>query len=342
MNTMHTTALFFVSTDIKDNNKFVFNNTQVVLLNRGKKYNSFQVSQNCDVKLFIYELTIQAPTYENALIVLDLIKCCFTTINSEQSINIEVIKINLAISFEKDLNRKNCYREMVVNSYFFGNDGLYQACKLASKIFGKSTKENAILKYDLARNLINFSPLELRPENDFCERVYSHSEQFMFAYAIVICYSILEELDIDIKASKQNPSTIKGDWNESVLNDLSERLKKNNIDGNSRITWLCRNNMARPFKNVLTLNKELCERSNNTTIFDFMIKISDAILEISFIRDKKASHGVGERIYDLTIYDVENAYSLIRTILFNYFEIDKVSYEVCYKENTSWLPCDYY
>lgn len=191
---------------------------------------------------------------------------------------------------------------------------------MASCAFGIAQKENAIFKYDMARDLTEINPLALSPSNDWIDRVYHHSEQLRFGYSIIACYSILEELNLEIISNTKNPSTQKNGtiWNDSVLDDLKVRLERNGIPPDMTIPWLVRRDYKRPFKAVVQ-SCVPCEWSDGDKVRDFQIAIYDAILELSYIRDCMASHGVRERIYELSIYDAENAYALLRIILFRYF-----------------------
>ena len=82
----------------------------------------------------------------------------------------------------------------------------------------------------------------------------------------------------------------------------------------------------RPFKAVVDSSK-LCEWSDGENIRDFQISVCDAILELSYIRDCMASHGVRERIYELTIYDAENAYSLLRRIMLLFYFFNDMEFK---------------
>jgi hypothetical protein len=198
---------------------------------------------------------------------------------------------------------------------------------MAIMAYGDAQKENAIFKYDMARDLVDINTLSLSPKNDWYERIYYHSDQLKFGYSIIACYSILEELNLEIKASMNNPSTKKDGtiWNEFVLEDLKKRLESSNVTSNTTIPWLVRYDFKRPFKSVVNSSR-LCEWSDGDKFRDFYIFICDAILELSYIRDCIASHGVRERVYELTIYDAENAYALLRKVLLLYFFHDNMQF----------------
>lgn len=45
------------------------------------------------------------------------------------------------------------------------------------------------------------------------------------AQAIIIFYSVIEELGLEIRANRDNPSFINGRWNPVIKNELENRLK---------------------------------------------------------------------------------------------------------------------
>lgn len=332
--------LFFVSSDLEGKDKYSFDEAQVVLVNRGVKYRGRVADESEEAILFTYELIIQAPSFEDAIFIVDLIKCCLTLIKSEQAFETDQLKMNIEISDGRERKTNNSYQKMCKNEWFFGDDSLVSASQIAQLSYKEPTKENAIFKYDLARELVNLNPLSLHPYNDYVPRTFFRSEQVKFAYTIIASYAVIEELQVQIKASEDKPSTINGEWNPLVLDSLQERLVAKGVNGNDKIPWFVRRDMVRPFKVKIQEPRELCEWSDGNQVKDFMMPICDAILELSYIRSKIASHGVHKRIYDLTIYDVENAYSLTRIILLKYFNIQTIKYFFSYEGEIYWEPLD--
>ncbi len=300
---------------------FNFGSSKVVLQNKGKKV-GFRNSAFCvqDEETNIFELLIYSDDFDHSFHILDLIQCSSTIIQSEKTFDLESIKNALLISWNKPSDPPNIvYKQRDAGAYFSCSSYLYYATEMACNAFGNSQKENAIFKYDLARDLTEINPLDLSPANDWPDRVYYHSEQLRFGYSIIACYSILEELNLEIKATRDNPSSRDGSiWNDAVLNDLKGRLVNSGIISEITIPWLVRYAYKRPFKDVVK-SSSLCEWADGENFRDFLISICDAILELSYIRDCIASHGVRDRVYELTIYDAENAYALLRKILLHYF-----------------------
>lgn len=150
---------------------------------------------------------------------------------------------------------------------------------------------------------------------DYCSPML----QAKLALIMVGAYSILEELKLQINASNEKPSTINGVWNPDVLNELRERLNNYNVVHDYSFPWCCRGESKRPFKSAVN-NKNKC-LNDNASNHDFYITISDAILELSYIRSNIGAHKSSSTL--LTLYDAENAFRLTETVLKQYFQVDK-------------------
>ena len=205
----------------------------------------------------------------------------------------------------------------------FNEEPYYSACLLVQKIFGNQHNMNAICKLYVAHKITPLHPMDLHPYHDTFKTNYQLTEQLSIAQIIIICYSVLEELGLNI-ITKQNESSLISDgtkWNPEVYSRLSTQLTECGLDPNLEIIWLSRNGIDRPFKSKLISIDNECEWSDGDIIKDFNIKLTDAILELSYMRSKLASHNVGDRVKLLSIYDAENAFHLARITLLDYFKI---------------------
>jgi hypothetical protein len=142
---------------------FSFGLSQVILQNRNKdvvfRTTGFNVQ---DIKTNIYELLIFSDNFDHSFHILDLIQCSSTIIQSEKVFDLEGIKNALLLSWDKPIDPPNViYRERNAGAYFTTSSDLYYAAEMACSAFGNSQKENAIFKYDLARDLTEINPLAL-------------------------------------------------------------------------------------------------------------------------------------------------------------------------------------
>jgi hypothetical protein len=124
----------------------------------------------------------------------------------------------------------------------------------------------------------------------------------------------LEELGLEIRASKDNPSKIHGKWNPEVKNDLEERLKDLRVDLSEKLVWIRRGS---PKKIELARTPELKSKMSwsSGSVRDAEIDIIDAISYASWLRSKVSSHKINKLTSSLTPYDVENIQHLARRLL---------------------------
>jgi len=271
-----------------------------------------------------YEIVVCSDVTEEAISILDLICSCQTVFDSSKLIDLQSIVSNILLNDNSD-----SVMALVKATKLFLPDGtLYYACLMASKAYGSAAEQNAVLKYSVMRDLFDVHPMDLEPDFEL-PYLTLPSIQARYATAIIGLYSILEELKLNIKPaelsdkSKASTEEKTGQWIPACLSDIQNRLENKNVDPDSKICWIVRGPHQRPFKNKTIDTSSLCPWSDGVDVRDFNISVTDAILETSFIRSKKASHGARGRLYELSHYDVENAYALTRYILMQYFECNK-------------------
>lgn len=197
----------------------------------------------------------------------------------------------------------------------YADEALLEACRLVQKVHGAQKIENAVCKYYVAHDVFKLHPMDLHPLEDPFDNEYLLSERIRIANVIVECYSILEELHMQIKASRENPSVIDGRWDPKVKSELVERLQTKGIDTDKKIPWSTRNGVVRPFKTDVVNADDLCEWSDGAEICDFNISICDAILELSYMRSQLSSHSLGGNVLKLSVYDADNAFFLARYLV---------------------------
>ena len=143
---------------------------------------------------------------------------------------------------------------------------------------------------------------------------YSIFDNVRIGYAIVVFYSVIEELGLEIRASEKKPSIIHGQWNQIVKDDLEKRLVTSKININDPIVWHLRGTPTKIEKEKKPL-KTIKSDYSKYDVRDVYIEISDGIRILSWIRSKIVSHKLNNNIKSISIYDVANANFLCRRIL---------------------------
>ena len=184
---------------------------------------------------------------------------------------------------------------------------------------------NSIVKYQLSTEIYSQHYMDLHEVIDWKTTNFNYI-QMRFAYAIVIAYSVIEELglQINVNVSKNKRSILdNGEWNPEVLNDLIKRLELSNIDTNEHITWMIRGEETEIEKKKSIKVSRLAEWADPLeykddffiSIKDGYVYLPDAINYISFLRSSISSHSVGTRIMGLSVFDVANAQHLARRLI---------------------------
>lgn len=262
--------------------------------------------RNCDYE---YELVILTKDIRNALNTSNMIYAAIDLLNGEGPFYSENHPIIIPAIKEKDYDFK-----FQVGSILENCGDIPKAAKIASKCSFRKYLVFALLKYQLGCNLFPNSIMDIESPEYKPLYYYRIQDQIRLGYAIIAFYSVIEELGLEIRASSKNPSMIKGKWNPIVKNELEDRLEKSGIDINELFDWNLR---STPTKIEKLKKPDLLKKSPWAflTRRDSQIKITDAIVTISWIRSKIAAHRLNDAISSISIYDASNASLLARRLL---------------------------
>jgi len=206
--------------------------------------------------------------------------------------------------------------EEIKGPQYFGTFDVPIACLIARIASYRRHYQNAIFKYLLSIETFPTDQFELAPSNWRPSRFVSNSSEFHVrcAYSIVIAYSILEELGLEIRASSENPAYIQGKWNPKVRVDLETRLQKAGIDITDPIPWTLRDTPTR-----IERYKPPRIRKKTDWAFgkvrDVEVDLVDAIAYSSWMRSNISAHKLRDLATSLNYYDVSNVQHLARRIL---------------------------
>jgi hypothetical protein len=134
------------------------------------------------------------------------------------------------------------------------------------------------------------------------------------AQAITSAYGVLEELGLELRASKSQPSKIKGAWNPVVRSDLERRLGAAGINLQRPFNWVVRGSPTR-----IEIERPLPQGARAPWTFgalrDRSIDIVDAIAQASWLRSRVSAHRTSSLTMSLTEADVHNVQLLGRRLL---------------------------
>ena len=191
------------------------------------------------------------------------------------------------------------------------------ACLIAVKSSYRKAYQYALFKYLASHHVFSTSTMGLDPSDWWrpSRFVWDSAEHHVCcAYAIVLAYSVLEELSLDLRASEENPSRIDGEWNPNVRHELEARLKKAGINLSETILWILRDT---PTRIERTRPPRIQSRAHwaGLKVRDSKVALVDAIADTSWLRSRVSAHKLGELAASLSYYDVVNAQHVARRLL---------------------------
>jgi hypothetical protein len=190
------------------------------------------------------------------------------------------------------------------------------ACLIAVKSSYRRAYQYALFKYLLSHHIFSTGTMDLDPSGWWpTQFVFDSAEHHVCcAYAIVLAYSVLEELSLDLRASPKNPSRIGEEWNPRVKQELEARLKKARIDLSETVLWTLRDT---PTRIERTRPPDTQSRAPwaGVKVRDSEVALIDAIAYVSWLRSNVSAHKLRELAASLSYYDVANAQHLARRLL---------------------------
>ena len=131
-----------------------------------------------------------------------------------------------------------------------------------------------------------------------------------------LAYGAIEELGLEVRASREQPSTRNGQWNPPVLADLEARLRRAGLDPYASVQW-----DVRGPKTLLETARPPRARARAPwtrwpDLRDVDVALVDAIAHASWLRSSVAAHaGKYGLVRVLSAYDVANVQQTARHLM---------------------------
>ena len=269
----------------------------------------FEIAKNKNDSTLVSDLVIYSKDDHRADYICQLISDCLCLISAEPVITDEVV-IETFITHKDDVrlvSNLGDVKILLIN--------LVEAVRIVEVVFDRKSLLYAIHKFSLSIEIVTLLNDDVNPI--FYFPIVNPKDQTRLAYSLILCYSIIEELNLQIKASKEKPSTKNGKWNSEILNDLLGRLQEQKIPVDETITWYSRgpNRIYFDETKYEKLKEYNADFNEEDQVKDKEIKIEEAIRELSFLRSTVSSHKFSKKINDLTIYDVKNGQLFCKWLL---------------------------
>jgi hypothetical protein len=200
--------------------------------------------------------------------------------------------------------------------------GLTDACALAARTSRRRSSTYAIFKLHLSYGSCSTGAMDLQPspyklfpvETDAIAHVH-------VANAIALAYSAIEELGLEVRVKKDQPSRMPdGTWNPHVKADLERRLLAAHIDLSDTHIWTLRGPPTRIEKGRRPKGTGKPKWARGS-VRDIRLPIIDALAMASWLRSKVSTHRFSREARSLTAYDAHNVQSLARRLILEKYRL---------------------
>lgn len=175
----------------------------------------------------------------------------------------------------------------------------------------------ALEKYRLSLTLDSFTPHSASPR--YGQIFENYDSQYVYhtqaAFAFIAAFSAVEEIGMDIRASREKLRFIDGKWNPVVFADIENRLAKIGISPTDTITWVRRGAPTKVEKSIKYVFGRPTEANDEDTVRDVYLSFPEAIQYAAELRNFIAAHKFNELTQYLSPYDVYNIQNLVRLLL---------------------------
>jgi hypothetical protein len=191
-----------------------------------------------------------------------------------------------------------------------------RACGMAARASSRHSRTYALAKYAVSMQLFGVHGIDMDPSHARHMVVPCRpGGQVRLACALEIAYSIMEDLGLEIRARKDLPSRIGGEWNPPVRDDLLNRLRKAGVLTERPFHWMVRGPKTAVEAKRATPGGSREPWTYSVMVRDREIPLVDAILHADWLRDRVAAHAANRLTRSLSPYDVVNVQMLARSLL---------------------------
>jgi hypothetical protein len=257
-------------------------------------------------------IIIHATNEEVAQNAVDLIFAASCLVNEDCSHALMLNAKNVFLLNKNHAKPKDIFNidtQPIVNEYQF-------PCLIAARASYRKSLQYALMKYQLSQQSFStyvdeLDPSHWSPQKFVYNSVLHHAR---CAQAIMLGYSVIEELGLEIRADQKRPSFINNEWNPLIKEELEQRLVKSGIDLSERAHWVMRDTPTKieRKKAIRAVTKAPWAYAK---VRDSEVEVIDAIALASWMRSKASAHRLNKISSSLSYYDVSNLHYLSRRLL---------------------------
>lgn len=213
-----------------------------------------------------------------------------------------------------------------VDRFSFHDSALY-GCNAAEKAWGDNSLIYSMEKYKRSFRMDSFTPHSASPRYGqvFMNERNDYRYHVNAGFAIVIAYSVIEELGLEIRSSAKNPRFIDGEWNDKVHQDVADRLRDSGVEPGEDFTWILRGPATELQEEMWQHLKTVDDFSETEEVRDVEMNIIEALHAASILRNFIFAHRFDKVAESVSPYDVHNMQTLARRLILNtlgLFDVD--------------------
>jgi len=223
---------------------------------------------------------------------------------------------NLVWTVERAVDEAKSLEEGRRPFFQINTQDLPLSCLIAAKASRKRQLVYALHKFIVSCQIYSPNLRNLDPAERFHFALSKFAEDHVrFAFAIIAAYSVVEELGLGVRVTKDHPqSYVNGQWDAAVKTDLERRLRESDVVLNETILWHLRATPTR-LERMRPPRIQGKFRWARGPVRDSQMEVVDAIAHASWLRSKVSSHRLTDKVVSLSPYDVANVQHLARRLL---------------------------
>lgn len=203
-----------------------------------------------------------------------------------------------------------------------GIEGIYSSAVWVSRAWDSEQSRRALARLWHSTRIFYRHPLDAHPRygQDFLDQHFDF-HYTAYALAIVAAYSAIEELGFVPRKKGPDPIWSGGKWSPTTRHQLEAELRKRNVDVKTNVNWIFRGPVT-PIENEYKPELFKVPTWHNGRVRDLLISITDAILISSAIRNRIAAHETKALTKLLSVNDLTNVQSTVKTLLLALWDMD--------------------
>jgi hypothetical protein len=203
---------------------------------------------------------------------------------------------------------------------FQAYEGVKFGCQVASLAWSDRSLIYAVEKYKRSLKLDSFTPHSAHPLHGqvFATEHPDFAYHVSAAFAIVVAYSVIEELGLEVRSSSRRPRFVGSDkdtWSPDVREDLHQRLCRAHMRADLTFRWTLR---GAPTVVEQAMKPKFGTASSSygrIDVRDREMELVDAIHQVSWLRNYVTAHRFSELVRAISPYDVHNCQKVARRLI---------------------------